>query len=83
MKFGFTGTNLAIEFGRWTSEGVLLAWRLDGLDWDFANVTANATYQFVNASTPGQNLTIIGQSQTFEFRYEHQRRPDLASANLT
>jgi hypothetical protein len=89
MKLVFTGPNLAIEFGKWTSDGVLLAWRthlkhfpcirdmltcikgLDGLDWNFANVSANSTYQFVNASTPGQNLNPAGQSQTFEFRYEH------------
>lgn len=32
------------------TSSVLLAWRLDGLDWNFANVTANATYEFVNAS---------------------------------
>jgi len=43
---------------------------IDGQDWQFANVTANATYQFVDASTTGQNLTntTIGQQQTFEFR---------------
>ncbi|KAL9114850.1 MAG: hypothetical protein Q9227_001093 [Pyrenula ochraceoflavens] len=67
IKFGFTGDNIALSFGQYTSQGVLLAWRLDGQDWQFANVTANSTYQFVSA-TLGANLTQAGQMQTFEMR---------------
>ena len=68
VKFGFTGPDVALSFGKYTSPGVLLAWRIDGQDWQFANVTANATYQFVSASTTGTNLTAAGASQTFEMR---------------
>jgi len=68
LKFGFTGNNVALSFGPYTDAGVLLAWRIDGQDWQFSNVTANATYQFVNAYTTGANLTAPGQYQTFEAR---------------
>lgn len=68
IKFGFTGQNVALSFGRYTDQGVLLAWRLDGQDWQFANVTANATYQFVSGATTGSNLTQAGLVQTFEMR---------------
>lgn len=68
LKFGFTGDNVAITFGNYTSDGVLLAWRVDGQDWQFSNVT-NATYQFVSPSTTGVNLTTPANAiQTFEFR---------------
>lgn len=39
LKFGFTGDSVAVTFGEYTSDEVLLAWRLDGQDWQFANVT--------------------------------------------
>ena len=68
IRFGFTGSNVALTFGQYTDPGVLVAWRIDGQDWQFANVSANATYQFVSASTLGANLTTPGDSQTFEMR---------------
>ena len=60
LKFAYTGNAVAISFGNHTDPGVLLAWRIDGQDWLFANVTPSATYQFVNAQTTGQNLTNSG-----------------------
>ncbi|KAF3902591.1 hypothetical protein ABW21_db0207961 [Orbilia brochopaga] len=64
LKFRYTGSDVAISFGQYTSDKVLLAWRVSGLAWNFANVTANSTYQFVSSSTPG-----IASGQTiFEFR---------------
>ncbi|KAG8623112.1 hypothetical protein KVT40_008088 [Elsinoe batatas] len=68
LKFGFTGSNLALSFGRYTSPGVLVAYRIGDLDWQFSNVTANATYQFVSPATYGVNLTAPGQTLTFELR---------------
>jgi hypothetical protein len=68
LKFGFTGSNIALSFGNYTDAGVLLAWRIDGQDWEFSNVTANATYHFVSAGTTGANLTAAGAYQTFEMR---------------
>ncbi|RAK96932.1 SGNH/GDSL hydrolase family protein [Aspergillus ibericus CBS 121593] len=65
IKLGFTGEQLALSFGPQTSEGVLLAYRIGGLDWEFSNVTANATYQFAGSSTPGLNLS---NNNTFEMR---------------
>lgn len=68
VRFGFMGDNVALSFGKYTDQGILLAWRLDGQDWQFSNVTANTTYQFVSATTTGANLTQTGQMQTFEMR---------------
>lgn len=68
LKFGFTGCDVAITFGQYTDPGVLVGYRIDGLDWQFSNVTANATYQFINSATPGINLTAPGQVVTFELR---------------
>ncbi|KAI4761044.1 SGNH hydrolase [Aureobasidium sp. EXF-3400] len=69
LKFGFTGDKVAISFGQYTSEGVLLAYRFAGQDWLFTNVTANSTHQFISSSTEGFNLTLQGQKPTtFELR---------------
>lgn len=69
LKFGFSGDNVAISFGKYTDLGVLVAYRVDGQDWQFSNVTANATYQFVSPATTGVNLTIAANGpQTFEMR---------------
>ncbi|KAF2458393.1 GDSL-like Lipase/Acylhydrolase-like protein [Lineolata rhizophorae] len=56
LKFGFTGDKVALSFGEHTSPGVLVGYRLDGQDWEFTNVTAGATHQFVSASTPGFDM---------------------------
>ncbi|MCJ1308730.1 hypothetical protein MMC25_002384 [Agyrium rufum] len=70
LKFGFKGgDDIAISFGNYTDPGVLLAYRVDGQDWQFSNVTANMTYQFVTPSTTGVNLTTpMNAVQTFEMR---------------
>ena len=69
LKFGFTGNDVAITFGQYTDPGVLVAYRYAGQDWQFSNVTANATYQFISSSTPGVNLTQPSDGvTTFEMR---------------
>jgi hypothetical protein len=69
LKFGFQAHNVAISFGNYTSEGVLLAYRIDGQDWMLTNVTANSTHLFVTPETTGYNLTTPpGAIQTFEMR---------------
>lgn len=57
-----------MSFGNYIDDGVLLAWRIDGQDLEFINVTANATFQFVNAGTTSANLTTAVEYQTFEMR---------------
>ncbi|KAL4916161.1 SGNH hydrolase-type esterase domain-containing protein [Aspergillus aurantiobrunneus] len=57
IKFAFTGEKLALTFGDHTVDGVLVAYRIGGQDWQFANVTANDAYQFVGPWTTGLNLT--------------------------
>ncbi|KAM0090883.1 hypothetical protein ACP6JD_005767 [Aspergillus fumigatus] len=42
--------------------------RLGGQDWQFSNVTANATYQFIGPTTTGLNLTNAGDAKSFELR---------------
>ncbi|PSK60125.1 hypothetical protein B9Z65_1023 [Elsinoe australis] len=68
LKFGFTGNNVALTFGQYTSQGVLVAYRVSGLDWQFSNVTANATYQFIDSSNPAIGLRAAGEVLTFELR---------------
>jgi hypothetical protein len=69
LKFGFTSDKVAISFGKYTSEGVLLAYRFAGQDWLCTNVTANSTHQFIDARTEGFNLTLQSQRPTtFELR---------------
>ncbi|KAK0840237.1 hypothetical protein LTR02_017824 [Friedmanniomyces endolithicus] len=69
LKFGFQAQNVAISFGNYTSEGVLLAYRIDGQDWMLTNVTANSTHLFVTPETAGYNLTHPSNAtQTFEMR---------------
>ena len=57
LKFGFTGSDVAITFGQYTDPGILVAYRYAGQDWQFSNVSANATYHFISSSTPDVNLT--------------------------
>ncbi|KAL2862828.1 SGNH/GDSL hydrolase family protein [Aspergillus lucknowensis] len=68
VKFAFTGQKLALSFGEHTVNGVLVAYRLGGQDWQFANVTANDAYQFVGPWTTGVNLTEATAPKTFELR---------------
>ena len=59
---------MAITFGNYTSQGVLVAYRIGGLDWSFTNITASATHLFVSPDTPGANLTYPINPTTFELR---------------
>lgn len=68
LKFGFQAENVALSFGRHTSQGVLLAYRLDGQDWALTNVTANSTQLLIKPSTPGYNLTAAGGVKVLEVR---------------
>ena len=48
---------------------VLVAYRFAGQDWQFSNVTANSTYQFISPTTTGVNLTTAENGvTTFEMR---------------
>lgn len=69
LKFGFEGQNVAITFGEHTSQGVLIAYRVAGLDWQFTNITAGATHHLVSPNTPGLSATLPNQLPlTFELR---------------
>ncbi|KAI7182328.1 SGNH hydrolase [Hortaea werneckii] len=77
LKFGFQADYLAISFGNYTSEGVLIAYRLDGLDWTLTNVTTSSTHLLISPETTGFNLTTSGNGtsgnlteayRTFEMR---------------
>lgn len=47
IKTEFTGNKLAVSFGPKTSDGALVAYRVGNLDWQYSNVTADSTYQFI------------------------------------
>ncbi|KAK3677878.1 hypothetical protein LTR78_001973 [Recurvomyces mirabilis] len=69
LKFGFQAQQIAISFGNYTSDGVLIAYRIDGQDWMLTNVTANSTHLLVTPSTAGFNLTTPqGALQSLELR---------------
>jgi hypothetical protein len=69
LKFAFTGQNIAITFGPQTTNRVLIAYRVAGLDWQLSNITTNATHHLVSSSTPGLNATQPSQLPlVFELR---------------
>lgn len=68
LKFGYTGQTVAISFGNLTSDGVLVGYRIAGLDWQFTNVTAGGTHLLVTEDTPGSNLTYPISPVTLELR---------------
>ncbi|OQO00305.1 hypothetical protein B0A48_14092 [Cryoendolithus antarcticus] len=69
LKFGFQAEQVAVSFGQYTSPGVLIAYRLDGQDWQLTNVTANSTNLLVTAKSDGYNLTSSGRAtQVLEIR---------------
>ncbi|KAL4983319.1 SGNH hydrolase-type esterase domain-containing protein [Aspergillus falconensis] len=70
IKFAFTGERMALSFGEHTDDGVLVAYRIGGQDWQFSNVTAGGTYQFVGPWTNGLNLTESNVQRTFELRVQ-------------
>jgi hypothetical protein len=60
---------VAISFGKYTSQGVLIAYRLDGQDWQLTNVTANSTHLLVTPAAMGYKLTTDSNAvQTLEIR---------------
>ncbi|GLI78736.1 hypothetical protein PoHVEF18_007057 [Penicillium ochrochloron] len=69
IKVEFTGDKLAVSFGPSTTDGVLVAYRLGSLDWQFSNVTADATYQFVGNWTELTNEE-IHEKKIFEMRVQ-------------
>jgi len=56
LKFGYSGAQVAITFGPLTSPGVLVGYRISGLDWQFTNVTGGRTHMLVGAGFPGGDL---------------------------
>jgi hypothetical protein len=68
LKFGFSGEYVAITFGQYTTDTTLIAYRINGLDWQFTNVTTNATHLLVSPSTPDINITGPINPSTFEMR---------------
>ncbi|KAK7702261.1 hypothetical protein SLS64_009839 [Diaporthe eres] len=68
IRFGYTGQTVAVSFGNLTSDGVLVGYRIAGLDWQFTNITAGATHLLVTPDTPGSNLTYPISPVTFELR---------------
>lgn len=59
---------MAITFGPYTTDTTLIGYRIDGQDWQFTNVTTNATHLLVTPSTLGVNLTTPVNPSTFELR---------------
>ena len=68
IKFGYTGKTVAVSFGNLTSDGVLVGYRVAGLDWIFTNITAGATHLLVSPTTPGTDQTGPVNPWTFELR---------------
>ena len=59
---------MAITFGPLTSNSTLVGYRIDGQDWQFTNITTNATHQFVSPATTAVNITTPINPSTFELR---------------
>ncbi|KAI0476238.1 SGNH hydrolase-type esterase domain-containing protein [Xylariaceae sp. FL0804] len=68
LIFGFTGSSVAVTFGDLTSEGVLVAWRVGGEDWQLTNASAGATHLLVTPADAGVNYTYPLDPLTFELR---------------
>lgn len=67
IKLQFSGKKLAVSFGPQTNEGTLVAYRLGNLDWQYSNVTADATYQFIGDWTE-LDEGLVNVQKTFEMR---------------
>ena len=57
LKFGFQAEQVAISYGNYNFNGVLVAYRLDGQECMLTNVTASSTQLLVTPSTIGYKLT--------------------------
>ncbi|KAJ5888721.1 CAZyme family CE2 [Penicillium taxi] len=66
IKLQFSGDKLAISFGSSTTDGVLVAYRIGSLDWQFSNVTADSTYQFIGPTSLEEDQK--DENKTFELR---------------
>lgn len=54
-----TGNQVAISFGNWTSPGVLVGFRFDGLDWTFTNISASSTHLFTELEIDASNPSVF------------------------
>ncbi|APA11901.1 hypothetical protein sscle_08g066710 [Sclerotinia sclerotiorum 1980 UF-70] len=68
LKFGFTGEEVAITFGPLTSDTVLIAYRVNGQDWQFTNITTSATHLLVSPESPAVDVPWPINPATFELR---------------
>lgn len=57
-----------MSFGNLTSDGVLVGYRIAGLDWQFTNITTGGTHLLVTEDTPGSNLTYPISPMSLELR---------------
>lgn len=68
IKVEFSGEKLAVHFGPSTNTGVLVAYRIGSLDWQFSNITASSTYQFVGPESELKDGDEPVGKNTFEMR---------------
>ena len=61
LRIGFEGEDVAITFRQYTSNCVLVAYRVGGLRLQFTNVTANATHHLVTLPLTDLNFTQTDQ----------------------
>jgi len=52
-----TPAKYLITFGNLTSDGVLVGYRIGGLDWAFTIITCGEAHLFVSPDKPGSDLT--------------------------
>ncbi|RPA78625.1 SGNH hydrolase [Ascobolus immersus RN42] len=71
FKFGFTGDKVAVTFGNYTNDGVLVAYRVGGLDWEFTNITTSATHLLVSSRPHAPSTS---SPTTFELRVSNWGR---------
>ncbi|KAG0161577.1 hypothetical protein PDIDSM_9111 [Penicillium digitatum] len=70
IKVEFSGEKLAVHFGPSTNTGVLVAYRIGSLDWQFSNITASSTYQFVGPSSELKDGDDPVDQNVFEMRVQ-------------
>ncbi|CAG8135257.1 unnamed protein product [Penicillium salamii] len=70
LKVEFSGDKLALSFGQSTTPGVLVAYRIGSLDWQFSNVTADSTYQFVGPWSELNDGEETPEKNVFEMRVQ-------------
>ncbi|KAJ5234650.1 uncharacterized protein N7469_003818 [Penicillium citrinum] len=69
IKTEFTGNKLAVSFGPKTSDGALVAYRVGNLDWQYSNVTADSTYQFIGEESNLGDIP-LETGKVFEMRVQ-------------